>query len=295
MSDPSSGNSLSDPQGSTHRYDVVGSCVLYQTPVAEISRMVDQFGQSGLRTHLFFVDNSPVPIELPAFDPDRVTILRPGSNLGYGAGNNRALHASAGWSRYFLILNTDLVFDGAQLDHMVAYLDAHADVVLAAPRVVYPDGRLQTLCRLLPTPADLLGRQFRPNAASTHRRNQRYEFRTWSYDHPAQFPFLSGCFMLVRRSALEAVNGFDERFFLYGEDVDLSRRLHARGRTMFVPAMTIVHDYRSRTSLKLHLIRLMITNLARYFTKWGWAIDRERDAINARTVAELGRYREQKF
>lgn len=277
------------------RYDLVGSCVLYRTPTDEVVRMVEQFAQSSLRTHLFFVDNSPAPLDLPAFDPDRVTVLRPGRNLGYGAGNNRALRASAGWSPYFLILNTDLVFDGAGLDRMVAYLDAHPDVALAAPRVVYPDGRLQTLCRLLPTPADLLGRQFRPKSTATERRNQRYEFRGWSYDHPAQFPFLSGCFMLTRREAVEALGGFDERFFLYGEDVDLSRRLHAHARTMFVPAMTIVHDYRSRVSMKPHLIRLMITNLARYFTKWGWLVDRERDAVNAQTIAELDRFRCETF
>ncbi|WP_375287579.1 glycosyltransferase, partial [Sphingomonas sp.] len=280
---------------SSPHYDLVGSCVLFRTPVSEVVRMVDQFGQSRLRTHLFFVDNSPTPLDLPAFDPDRVSVLRPGRNLGYGAGNNRALYASAGWSRHFLILNTDLVFDGAGLDRMVAYLDAHPDVALAAPRVVYPDGRLQTLCRLLPTPADLLGRQFRPGAAATERRNRRYEFRDWGYDHPAQFPFLSGCFMLARREALEAIGGFDERFFLYGEDVDLSRRLHARARTMFVPAMTIIHDYRSRVSMKPHLLRLMITNLARYFAKWGWLIDRDRDAVNRRTIEELDRHRNEVF
>ncbi len=275
----------------SHRYDVVGSCVLFNTALDEITRMVAQFAQSGCRTHLMFVDNSPEPIAMPVFDPERVTVLRPGRNLGYGAGNNCALTASAGWSRYFLILNSDLEFDGQGIDRMVSYLDHHPDVVLAAPKVVYPDGRLQTLCRLLPTPADLLGRQFRPNAKATHDRNIRYEFRDWSYDHPAQFPFLSGCFMLARRSALDELGGFDERFFLYGEDVDLSRRLHAKGRTMFVPAMTIVHDYRSRVGFKPHLIRLMVTNLARYFSKWGWVLDRDRAAINRRAVAELDRFR----
>jgi hypothetical protein len=62
----------------SHRYDVVGSCVLFNTPLDEITRMVAQFGQSGCRTHLMFVDNSPEPIAMPAFDPERVTVLRPG-------------------------------------------------------------------------------------------------------------------------------------------------------------------------------------------------------------------------
>ena len=138
----------------SHRYDVVGSCVLFNTPLDEITRIAAQFAQSGCRTHLIFVDNSPKPMAMPVFDPERVTVLRPGRNLGYGAGNNCALTASAGWSRYFLILNSDLEFDGQGIDRMVSYLDYHPDVVLAAPKVVYPDGRLQTLCRLLPT-ADL--------------------------------------------------------------------------------------------------------------------------------------------
>ena len=279
----------------SHRYDLVGGCVLFRTPRYEIERMIDQFAKSRHRTFLIFVDNSPEPIEMPPLDPARVTVLRPGRNLGYGAGNNFALSASRGWSRYFLILNSDVEFDGGGIDRMVTYLDAHSDVVLAAPRVVYPDGRLQTLCRLLPTPADLLGRQFRPNAKATHRRNERYEFRNWSYDHPAQFPFLSGCFVLARREAMEAVNGFDERFFLYGEDVDLSRRLHGLGRTMFVPAMTVIHDYRSRVGFKPQLVRLMMVNLARYFSKWGWFFDRERDAVNKRTIAELESYRAEHF
>ena len=60
---------------------------------------------------------------------------------------------------------------------------------------------------------------------------------------------------------------------------------------MFVPVMTIVHDYRSRVGFKPHLIRLMVTNLARYFSKWGWVFDRDRGAINRRAVAELDRFR----
>jgi GT2 family glycosyltransferase len=278
-----------------HIYDIVGSCVLFHTPVEEVVRMVEQFSKSDLRTHLFFVDNSNDPLDLPEFDPGQVTVLRPGRNLGYGAGNNLALRASAGWSRYFLILNSDIVFEGPGLDRMAAYLDEHLDVALAAPRVLYPDGCLQTLCRLLPTPADLLFRQFLPRAKQTQLRNQRYEFRDWSYDHPAQFPFMSGCFLLARRAALDAVGGFDERFFLYGEDVDLSRRLHAQARTMFVPAMTIIHDYRSRVGFKPRLVKLMMTNMARYFFKWGWLFDKDRDQINRETIANLGLFRNETY
>ncbi|MGB3470874.1 MAG: glycosyltransferase family 2 protein [Erythrobacter sp.] len=279
----------------TNRFDVVASCVLFKTPLAEVERLCTQLAQSNLRLHLVLVDNSPVPLKLAPFDPQRVTILRPGKNVGYGRANNIAMKATKGWSRYFLILNSDLTFHGTGLDRMVAYMDAQPDVALTAPRVCYPDGRTQTLCRLLPTPLDLFGRQFRPSSQATERRDRKYEFRDWSYDHPAQFPFLSGCFLLARRKCIEEVEGFDERFFLYGEDLDLSRRLHGIGRTMFVPAFTIAHDYRSQSSKSLRLTILKLQNLARYFTKWGWLQDAERDAVNAEVVAGLGRHKDEPY
>lgn len=280
---------------SSPRFDLVVSCVLFNTPREELDRLRLQLDQSNLRVHLVLVDNSSEPLMIGQSDPHKLTIIRPGKNLGYGRANNLAMRMTEGWSRYFLILNSDLSFEGDGLDRMARYMDAHLDVAICAPRVCYPDGRTQTLCRLLPTPFDLFGRQFRPSSANTWRRDERYEFRAWSYDHPAQFPFLSGCFMFTRRKDIEQVGGFDERFFLYGEDLDLSRRLHRVGRTMFVPAFTIAHDYRSQSSRSLRLILLKLRNLSRYFTKWGWLFDRDREAINAKAIAELDRFKDEAY
>lgn len=274
--------------------DVVATCVLYRTPVAEVRRLIGQLGNSGLSLQLVLVDNSPEPIDLGPVEP-WVTVLWPGRNLGYGRGNSLALRYTAGWSRYVLILNSDLVFDGADLKRLMAYLDAYPDVVAVAPQVRYPDGSLQTLCRMLPTPADLIGRQFLSQTNWSRSRDRRYEFQDWSYDHPAQFPFLSGCFLLARRGALDEIGGFDPRYFLYGEDLDLSRRLHQLGRTMFVPAMTILHDYRSRNGFKLRLMVHKIVNLARYFNKWGWFFDHERQQINARARSDLLKYKNEQY
>jgi hypothetical protein len=158
---------------------------------------------------------------------------------------------------------------------------------LCMPKVLYPDGRLQPLCKLLPSPSILFLRRF---LFFLHklldRHNYYYELHFSGYNKVMDVPFLSGCFMFLRMDALRKVGLFDERIFLYTEDVDLSRRIHKHFRTVFVPHVTIYHyhqrgSYRS-TRLLLHNIRSAV----KYFNKWGW-IDEEREIINQNALVKI--------
>ena len=266
------------------------SFVLYNTPAQEVMRAVDQVRAGTPDARIILIDNSPAPNPLPPGLPGTVEVIRPGRNRGYGSGHNLAFPLSAG-GNYHAVLNTDLRYGADVLPALVAFMDAHPDVGLAMPRVVYPDGSIQHLCRLLPHPLDVFGRGFLPGSAWTRRRNDRYEFRDWDYGEPAEFPFLSGCFMMLRRDAIDVVGGFDERFFMYGEDADLSRRIARRFRTVYAPVATVEHEYRSQGGGYRRLVS-KIVNLSRYFNKWGWWVDRERDALNERAivgVADIGK------
>ena len=75
--------------------------------------------------------------------------------------------------------------------------------------------------------------------------------------------------MALRREIVDRIEGFDERFFLYGEDLDLSRRMHTVARTMFAPVAIVVHEYRSEERPSHQLTRYKLVSLARYFAKWG--------------------------
>jgi GT2 family glycosyltransferase len=268
--------------------DLVVSFVLYRTPPDEVAAAVAQVLGSAPRARVVLVDNGPEEKSWPGADDPRVEVIRPGANIGYGAGHNRAIAATAGVAPFHVVLNTDLAFGPDTLPGLLDFMRARPDVVLAMPRITYPDGRLQHLARLLPTPFDLFARGFLGRTAYARRRNDRYENRDWGYDATADFPFLSGCFMFIRRAALDAVGGFDERFFLYGEDADLSRRLHLTGRTAFVPLVSATHEYRSLAQASLQQTVVKIVNLARYFNKWGWFIDPDRALINAATRRALG-------
>lgn len=261
------------------------SFVLYKTPVDEVARAIDQVRVSVPHARIVLVDNSPLPNPLPAHHRNTVTLIRPERNIGYGAGHNLAFSLSAA-DRYHAVLNTDLVYGDDVLPALIAFMDAHVEVGLSMPRVTYPDGSVQHLCRLLPHPLDVFGRGFFPGTRWTDARNDRYEFRDWSYAEIADFPFLSGCFMLLRRCVLAEIGGFDERYFMYGEDADLSRRIARKHRTVFVPLVTVQHEYRSQAGGFRRLVSKVV-NLSRYFNKWGWWIDRERDALNAKAVLAI--------
>lgn len=263
--------------------ELVVSLVLFRTPPAEVDTCIDQILASRRRTHVVVVDNSPEPTPLRRRPADRVTVIRSGANLGYGRAHNRAIVLARGKAPLHLIMNTDVTLSGDVIDEMASFMDAHPDVGLSAPCIHYPDGSLQTQCRLLPNPINLFGRGFLDKSPWNRRMNRRYELQDWGYDSVADIPFLPGCFMLVRRDVLETVGGFDERFFLFAEDLDLSRRIYQISRSVFVPTSLIRHELRSRAQFNWRRHVYKVVNFARYFNKWGWFGDEGRRRINDET------------
>ena len=265
------------------------SFVLFKTPLEEVARAVDQVHDSYADARIVLVDNSPEPNPLPPVDASRVRIVRPGRNVGYGAAHNKAFALSSD-CEFHAALNTDLTYGPEVFPALMAFMADIPTAGLVMPRVCYPDGSLQYLCRLLPHPLDVFLRGFARNSRWARERSCAYEFRSWNYEEVQEFPFLSGCFMMLRRSVIEEVGGFDERYFMYGEDVDLSRRIHERYKTLYYPHVTVRHEYRSeRPGSKRAIIKAV--NLSRYFHKWGWFFDRKRSEINATTIRSVYSHR----
>ena len=92
--------------------------------------------------------------------------------------------------------------------------------------------------------------------------------------------------MLLRCDTLREVGLFDERFFMYPEDIDLTRRIHAVAKTIFYPYVKVVHNHRRASYHSLRMTLIHIANMVRYFNKWGWFFDRARRRINRLTLRE---------
>lgn len=229
-------------------------------------------------SELFILDNSPTPS--PEFSSLPVTYIFNNKNLGYGAAHNIALRKTIEQGiPYHLVLNPDISFDSGILFKIGGFMDINTEIGHLMPKVLYPDGKIQYLCKLLPTPFDLIFRRFLP-AKWTENRMERFEMRNTGYDKLMDVPYLSGCFMFLRTEALKEVGLFDERFFMYPEDIDLTRRIHRKYRTVFYPDISIVHHHAQSSYLNLRMLLIHIINMIKYFNKWGWIFDKERREVN---------------
>lgn len=258
------------------------SIVVYNTDRSQLRQVIDCYLQSVDSGHLMVLDNSPTDELRQLCDSPRIDYIFNGENLGYGKAHNIALRNSIDRSKYHLVLNPDVYFAPDTLSKIALFMDSHPQAALVMPKVFSAEGKLQMLCKLLPSPLNLAIRRFFPFDSWFKRFNDRYEMKSMGYNHVMNVPFLSGCFMFMRTSALKQVGLFDERFFLYAEDTDLSRRLHEQFQTLFFPGAEIQHVH-ARGSYKDFWLTLQnLKSAFQYFNKWGWFVDADRKAINQR-------------
>ena len=202
------------------------------------------------------------------------------ANLGYGKAHNVALRESAYYKTEFhLVMNSDIRVKAEDIDAMHDWMLQNPTVGQLMPKVLNPDGTQQYLAKRLPTPLDVFGRRFLP-AAWMKKRNERYELRDVDLTHPVNAPYLSGCFMFLRTKAAVEAGLFDERYFMYPEDIDLTRSIHRNYLTLYYPAWTIVHAHARDSYKNKHMLRIHIQNMCRYFNKFGWFFDSERRLFN---------------
>ena len=261
------------------------SIVTYKTDLDELKQCLESL-TSPLVSKIYIVDNSNEKY-IADFCVRYPKVEYIGcDNAGYGAGHNKALRKVLDTEeKYHLVLNSDVYFESGALDRIAAYMDANGDVAQVQPNVVYPNGEMQYACRMLPTPANLIFRRFLPKGL-VEKMNYIYLLRFNDHKKPMDIPYHQGSFMFFRTECFRKVGLFDERFFMYPEDIDITRRMHKYYRTMFWPEVTIVHAHRAASYKNRKMLRIHMVNMIRYFNKWGWFFDRERREWNHRILKE---------
>lgn len=262
------------------------SIVLYNSDWNAVISLTKNLLLSKNVNRIYWIDNSPMStIELP-IELERVEYRHNTRNIGYGAAHNIAIRESIYDDvPYHLVINPDILLDIESLDTMYQFISQHPEVGSLMPKVLYLDGRLQHLCKLLPTPLDVFSRRFMPKKWFA-KRNLQYEMRASGYNRIMNVPYLSGCFMLFRTQALQHVRLFDERFFMYPEDIDLTRRIHRDYLTIYFPHVSIIHTHERSSYKSLKMMWVHIVNMCRYFNKWGWFVDKEREYFNQVAIRE---------
>ncbi|MDF1795387.1 MAG: glycosyltransferase family 2 protein [Coxiellaceae bacterium] len=190
-------------------------------------------------------------------------------NPGYGAGNNKAIMASS--AEYHLVLNPDAFLAKDCLQQALDYLQQHPKCLLLAPSVTYENGERQYLCRKNLSPLTQFLRSFAPGPLKKcfHKRLHSDEYRDHNYEQPMHnVEFMTGCFMLLQTQAAKDVGGFDDRYIMYVEDADLTRRLLKLGDNIYLPTAQIVHAWTKLSSNKLKYRWMHSMSCLRYWWKF---------------------------
>ena len=256
---------------------ISASILIYDSPMAQIRKAVDSLLSEGIENIiLLYNGNQRGYLRREDFPEARIFEI---DNHGYGAGHNVAIRMAADEGmNYHLVMNADVRWSAPVVIPMVRYLDTHPDAVLLSPKTFYPDGTFQHTARMLPTPFDMLLRLI-PGSCLTHRR-RRYLLADRDIDRELNVPYLLGNFLLFRMDAIKDVGMFDERFFMYPEDIDITRRLHRIGETLYWPEVSVIHDHARASRRNFRLFAIHLRNMIRYFNKWGWFFDIERRRFN---------------
>lgn len=280
---------------------ITASLVCYKTPVVELEPLFELLqGSTNPCVEWVIVDNAAEEDAVLAAAL-QVSVERhggrylPSANVGFGAAHNLALRALGTTdAALHLMVNPDILFDEDVLPALVRVFQARPEAVRVMPRVQFPDGREQHLCKLLPTPVDFALRRFLPGSLHglVQGRLDRYELKGLPDAPSSAIPFLSGCFVLARWSVLRAIGGFDDRYFLYMEDVDLCRRMAAHGPLLYWPAVSVTHGYHRGSHRSFKLMLAHLRSCVTYYNKWGWFRDSAGRRINREALQALAAARQ---
>lgn len=256
------------------------SIVCYKTDPQIIKNIVKLCLEEAAVGRICIVNNSsdiPIVIEdIADSEEGRIQIIE-NQNTGYVAHNIAINTLKKHKLPFHLVLNADISFERGTIDGLCALMIKNHKIGLVMPKVIYPDGTDQRLAKFLPNPLSLFLRLIglskirffdisKPSAASG----------------PVFVPYVSGCFMFTRMSVIDEVGLMDERFFMYGEDIDWSRRIASKSDTVFIPYFQVSHEYGRGSKKELRLFWIHLLNVIIYFNKWGWFLDKDRARLNAR-------------
>lgn len=269
-----------------------GSIVLYKTDIPMVSEVIHSFFRGEAKGRkLYLVDNSPTD-ELKVLKelyPEQTEYIFCNANYGYGKAHNIAIRKSIDEGfEFHVVLNPDLSFGEDVIPYLEEFMINNSTVGLCIPDIwdLDDEGR-RPHARLLPSPMHSFLRRFATNWSYTKRLDDVYNLRFADFTKVLDIPRISGCFMFFRISCLREIGLFDERIFMYYEDVDISRRMFAKYRCCFVPQVKAFHKGERATYKSFKMLWVTIKSALYYFHKYGFIFDSERKRINAETVKNV--------
>ncbi len=186
-------------------------------------------------------------------------VFENGKNIGFGAAHNLVLKKDMG--KYHFVINPDILVSSDVLSDIVDFMEENKDVVMCMPKILNSDGTEQKLPKEKPTFKRLfLGR------VSKNIRNE-YIWGNKELTVPTEIDFCSGCFFGIRTDIFKKIGGFDERFFMYLEDSDLTQEAKKYGKVMILPNFSIVHKWERASAKRIKYLFIHTVSCFKFLIK----------------------------
>lgn len=226
------------------------------------------YSLSDERIIVYISDNnsSDDTVELVRKNFPQAIIVENADNKGFAHGNNAVLPLIS--SKYHFIVNPDIIVKYNVFAEFSKYFDDNPEVVMAVPKFLFENGTEQFTPKLEPKIRYMIGGRFEKFGNPFRRWRDEYTLRKISVSRPIEIGFCSGCFICVKTDIFKKMNGFDERYFLYNEDADITREAKYFGKTMYNPNISVVHTWERAYMRNKKYFFIQLQSMVKYFWKW---------------------------
>lgn len=250
---------------------ISASIVLYKENIEILTKTINCFLNVPLSKKLFLIDNTPSKLFENKFNHLNIEYISTGKNIGFGAGHNKAITKIKNLSEFHLVLNPDITFKTTIIASLIEELKKDSNISMIAPKVLFPNGTHQYSCRRYPTITELLARRLSFLKSIINPTVFKGEYRDKDLNKPFFADYLTGCFHLYKTKDFLSLEGFDERYFLYMEDVDICKKIDNSGKKkLYYPKEEITHVLKQGSLKSVKLFFRHTSSAIKYFNKWGW-------------------------
>lgn len=246
----------------------VSGCIVTHNNMGSIDETVKTLLEKtkGVDFKLYVVDNlstDGTPDHIRKTYPC-VTVIEPKTNKGFGSGHNLVRDIIE--SDYHCVINPDISIKDDVITKMAEYMQANPEIGLLSPKICFPDGRPQILGKLNPTLKYLAASRMRGSEPSKLLRE--YAMLDRDLTKPTKIENATGCFMMFKTELFKSIGGFDERYFMYFEDGDITRTVNTVSNAVFYPDAIVYHVWGRESKKNFKLMLIQISSMLKYFIKW---------------------------
>lgn len=255
-----------------NRVIITGSIVLFKENLADLDKTINCFLNIDLPKKLYLIDNTSIKFYEYVFAHKDIEYIAIENNIGFGSAHNKVIKEIRNTSKFHLILNPDVSFKPSVLPNLIKKLEADDIISMIAPKVVFPNGEHQFSCRRYPTSLELIIRRINFLKPVFKSIVDKGEYKDKDLSKAFNPEYITGCFQLYKTDDLIEIKGFDERYFLYMEDVDICKKIDlSNKKKLYYPEEEITHILKQGSSKSLKLFFRHLSSAFKYYRKWGFS------------------------